>query len=109
MSFKETLKTSFNDTEKMTSNRFKASSIMFISVTLLFFLNYFFVGANFYYEYFIKTLPYIYILFLLSFLMYFYFAIISIFKISKPLYGYLILFVLVIIFVLFSTLFVVRF
>jgi hypothetical protein len=82
---------------------------LFIAMTFVFFLNYFFVWAQFYYDFFIKILPYSYILYLLSFLFYvFFFFKLKIFSKMKWKIAEIIFFIfLILLFLVFSLVVVV--
>ncbi len=71
--FKKFLKDYFSDKQKILSVRYKSSKLLFILMTFIFFLDYFFVWAQFYYNFFIRILPYTYLLYLVSFLFYIFF------------------------------------
>lgn len=75
MSFKESVKKSFNNEKEIVLERYAWAKSIFIILGFVFFLNFFFLGAWFYSDFFIKTLPFSYILFLFSFLNYLYFYI----------------------------------
>lgn len=64
-------------------SRYQASKNVFMYTTFFFFLNYFFVGAKFYDGIFLKTLPFMYVLFLASFLMFLYFFLVRAFSLWK--------------------------
>jgi hypothetical protein len=66
MTWKEVLKKNMKNSDKVTNFRYKSSKILFILGAFLFFINFFFVGANFYPNIFTIILPYTYILFCIS-------------------------------------------
>ncbi len=105
MSFKNFLKKSFEDKKQLSIARYKSAKFAFIMMTLIFFLNYFFVWAQFYYDFFIVTLPYTYILYLLSFLYYvFYFFKLNIFsRFNWNIAEIIFFFFLLLLFLLFSS------
>ncbi|MCP4522742.1 MAG: hypothetical protein GY828_00825 [Candidatus Gracilibacteria bacterium] len=75
MSWKEVLKKEISKPEKIRFLRYKASKIIFIGGAFTFFVNFFFVGANFYPDFFHAALPYTYVYFCSAlFLFLFYFA-----------------------------------
>ena len=79
--------------EKVWYFRFKASVLVFVIINFLFFLNYFFIWAKFYFEITIKLFPYLYILLLVSFLFFIFYALK--YKITKlKSYNSIIIFVL---------------
>ncbi|MDD5769585.1 MAG: hypothetical protein PHE25_01350 [Candidatus Gracilibacteria bacterium] len=67
MDFKKELKKHFGDSKTLMEIRYNISKNVFIFFSLLFFLNYLFVGAKFYDYIFLITLPFLYICFLLTF------------------------------------------
>ena len=71
--FKEVLTSKFKEEESIILHRYKSAKFIFILLTLLFSLNFFFVWASFYYNFFIKTLHFSYILLLISFFYYLYY------------------------------------
>lgn len=73
MDYKKDVKNVPPDESIVLQSRYQASKNVFMYTTFLFFLNYFFVGAKFYDSIFLKTLPFIYVLFLVSFFMFIYF------------------------------------
>lgn len=70
MGLKETIKEKFNDPKVISEKRLKSSRVVLIMFTFLFFLNFFLVGANFYYDLLIVTLPYTYFFFLFNLFLY---------------------------------------
>ena len=77
--------------------RFKASVLSFVIINFLFFLNYYFIWANFYYNITIKLFPYLYFLVLISYLFLFIFTIKYKFpNINKLIFVVIILFLLLI-------------
>jgi hypothetical protein len=75
MELKEVIKETFWDNKKITLERYLAAKKIFILVSFLFFLDFYFVGAWFYPNIFSSILGYLYILLLISILFYFYFWI----------------------------------
>jgi len=71
------------DNSIVLESRYQAAKYMFMLLTFLFFLNYFFVGAKFYDDIFLKTLPFIYVFFLTGWIMYMYFFTVYKFTFSK--------------------------
>lgn len=71
------------DNSIVLESRYQAAKYMFMLLTFLFFLNYFFVGAKFYDDIFLKTLPFIYVFFLIGWIMYMYFFTVYKFTFSK--------------------------
>ena len=107
MWFKENLKKSLADKDLMIANRLKSSTFVLAFTSLLFFLNYFFVWARFHYDFFIKTLPYTYILLLVWFLFYFsYLNLKFLSKVSSSL-SYVIIIIFSIIFIGLAFLFII--
>jgi len=89
--------------EEMVQLRYVSAKSLFLACTLLFFLNYFFVGAGFYYDAGVKILPFTYILFVYSLFLYSFFAIQKKIMTKVPTIVSLILFlVLAIIFSIFT-------
>ncbi len=80
MDYKKDVKKVFADESTVLQSRYHASKNVFMYTTFLFFLNYFFVGAKFYDNIFLKTLPYMYVLFLASFFMFLYFFLVRSFS-----------------------------
>jgi hypothetical protein len=74
MTYKESIKKMFWNSEKLNYFRFKAWVFLFVFVNFLFFLDYFFVGAGFYYDFTLALLPHLYILLLVSYLSLFFFS-----------------------------------
>ena len=62
----------FQDSENIILIRYKSAKIILILSVLIFFLNFYFVGANFYFDVLVQFLPFTYIFLLLSFLYYFF-------------------------------------
>ena len=109
MTFKKFLEKTLKNKEEMTLARYKSAKFLFIAMTFVFFLNYFFVGAQFHYDFFIKTLTFSYILYLIAFLFYvFYFFKLRVFSKLKWKIAEVIFFVfLLIIFLVFSLIVIV--
>ena len=74
MTWKEVIKKEMSKKEKMVFYRYRASKILFILGSFLFFINFFFVGANFYPEIFQVSLPgtYVFFCFTLFFLIFYF-------------------------------------
>ncbi|MGE4444174.1 MAG: hypothetical protein AB7E37_04245 [Candidatus Altimarinota bacterium] len=83
MDYKKDVKKVFADESTVLQSRYHASKNVFMYTTFLFFLNYFFVGAKFYDNIFLKTLPYMYVLFLASFFMFLYLFLVRSFSSGK--------------------------
>ncbi len=75
MWLKEMLKKDFSKPKSITLERYKASKFMFIIISFLFFLNFYFVWADFYSNIFIPSLGVMYILLLFSLVFFVYFLI----------------------------------
>lgn len=75
MWLKEMLKKDFSKPKTIVLERYKASKFMFIIISFLFFLNFYFVWAGFYPHIFVPSLGIMYILLLFSFVFYIYFLI----------------------------------
>lgn len=73
MWLKKVLEKEFNIEEKNILHRYKSSKFLFISISFIFFLNFYFVWSGFYYSIFIKTIYLTYVLLLVSFFSYLYF------------------------------------
>lgn len=73
MDYKKELKKSFQNGPLLLQHRYLASRNVFMYMSFLFFLNYFFVWAKFFDTLFINTLPYMYVWFLLTFMGFIYF------------------------------------
>ena len=67
------IKDSFSDSKNIIEVRYMISRVVFLFFALVFFINYFFVWASFYLDLFSLTLPFSYIFFLLSLLLFIYF------------------------------------
>jgi len=59
----------------MLKQKFKAARFLFVLGVFVFFLNFFFVGGNFFYDFFLKTMSFSYIMLLFTFLNYMYYLI----------------------------------
>ena len=70
MPLEKKIKSTFSHPEKITLLRYTSAKICFIFFCGLFFLNYFFVGARFYYEFNLFLLPFTYTLFVFSLFLY---------------------------------------
>lgn len=66
MTWKESLKRDMSNQEKKSFYRYRSSKILFVLGAFLFFLNFFFSGANFYPGFFNYTLPFSYIIFCMT-------------------------------------------
>ncbi|MDP2090297.1 MAG: hypothetical protein Q8K30_01750 [Candidatus Gracilibacteria bacterium] len=75
MTLKEMLNQNFSDPNLITLERYKSAKFAFIIFTFLFFVNFYFVGANFFVDIFSITFGVSYILMLLSLIFYIYFFI----------------------------------
>lgn len=104
MWLKDMLKQDFSNEKVIIEERYKASKFAFVFSVLLFFLNFYFVWANFYSEVFKESLGITYTLMLLSLVLYIYILIRKIYleKIPKMLnaviFMFLILFFAVLLF-----------
>ncbi len=104
MWLKEMLKQAFSDEEKIIQERYTASKFSLILSATLFFINFYFVWAKFYLEYFIESLIFVYIYLLLSFVFYFYFLVRKLLYWKAKEYVFAILaFVLILFFVTFMS------
>jgi hypothetical protein len=104
MTYKESIKKMFWNSEKLNYFRFKSWVFLFVFVNFLFFLDYFFVWAGFYYDFTLALLPHLYILLLISYLSLFFLSFLYKFpKLSKWVY-ILFLLVLILFLVVFSLL-----
>ncbi len=83
MTLKEMLNQNFSDKNLITIERYKSAKFAFIIFTFLFFVNFYFVGADFFTEIFSSTFSISYVLMLLSFVFYVYFFIKKMF-LEKP-------------------------
>lgn len=81
--------------------RYKAAKIVFVICTLLFFINYFLVGAWFYADICIVYLPYTYVMFDLSFLLCTYFLLMTTFQWGKKVIWYALFAIFAVLFMLF--------
>ena len=93
MWLKEMLKDTFSNEEKIVKERYLASKFSFIILSLLFFINFFFVWAGFYTDFFINTLLITYISLLLSIVYYFYYFVKKTFLWKLPNYFFIIVFI----------------
>ncbi len=75
MNLKVLLKQKFSDDEKIVLERYKAAKFLFILSSLVFFLNYIFIGSGFLVEVFRSTFAFSYIMLLLGLIYYIYFFI----------------------------------
>jgi hypothetical protein len=83
MSLKEMLKQSFSNPKEIILERYKAAKFAFIVTSFSFFLNFYFVGAHFYSNFFSSTLNISYVLLLLSIVFFVYFLV-KLVMIDKP-------------------------
>lgn len=98
MELKEMLKENFNNTKEITKERYKASKVAFLTTAFLFFLNFYFVWAKFYSDFFDNTLWISYILLLLSMFFYIYFLIKNKFVEKFPEHLFKIIFIVLLVF-----------
>jgi hypothetical protein len=98
MSLKDTLSALLQNREELLSLRLTASKNVFLILTFVFFLNYFFVGTGFKKEIFVVSFPYIYVLFILAYLLYIFFLILYYFRGKMGIVGILIFVVFALIF-----------
>ena len=105
MWFKESLEKSLGDKDLMIANRLRASIFVLVITSFLFFLNYYLVWAGFHYDFFIKTLPYTYVLLLIWFLFYFSYLNLKLLSKVSPTLGYIIVIIFVMIFIGVASLF----
>jgi apolipoprotein N-acyltransferase len=82
----------------MDSIRFEASKSILVLWVFLFFLNFYLLGANFYFDILVNFLPFTYFLFLLS-IMYFLFFAFRVYISNKLIFNAIIYFLLFLIFV----------
>lgn len=75
MWLKEMIKKTFSDEKKITIERYRGAKFAFILSSFVFFMNFYFVWANFYLDFFSHTLGVSYIILLLSLAFYMYFWI----------------------------------
>lgn len=81
MGWKENLKRDMWNSEKKSFFRYRSSKILFVLGAFVFFLNFFFSGANFYPGFFNVTLPFSYIIFCITLYLFIYnFFIFIVFK-----------------------------
>jgi len=84
MSFFEEVKKTFLNKEEIFNLRYISSKYLFLFMSLVFFLDYYFIANKFFHLYLIETLPIVYIAFLFSFFLYSSFLVASFFSnISK--------------------------
>jgi hypothetical protein len=100
MGLKEMIKKTFKDEKQITIERYRWAKFAFILSSFLFFMNFYYVWANFYTNIFANTLGIMYIILLLSLIFYVYFFIkkLLIDKVPK----YLFIIILIILFLIFS-------
>ncbi len=75
MSLLKNIKETLSSQKDLTSLRYKSSKIVFLISALLFITNYFFAGADFYYDISIRFLPFTYVIYLISFFYVLYFLV----------------------------------
>ncbi|MDQ7008733.1 MAG: hypothetical protein Q9M94_00395 [Candidatus Gracilibacteria bacterium] len=110
MTIKDVLRKDFSNSNKLTLKRFKSSKLIFVFMSLLFFLNYFFVSNFPENSFLIKILPIIYIGFITSLLFLTYYSIKKKFKENiNNILLIIIIILLIIIGVIFSLAFLVNF
>jgi hypothetical protein len=81
MAWKEILKRDMSNPEKKSFYRYRSSKIVFVLGAFLFFLNFFFSGANFYPDLFNAILPFTYVSFCMTLYLFVYnFFIFIVFK-----------------------------
>lgn len=78
MDYKKEISSVFKDDVSLLKYRLNSSKNIFIFSSFLFFLNYFLIWAKFFDSFLIKTLPFMYIAFLVSILTYTYFLSLAI-------------------------------
>lgn len=83
MDYKNDIKKSWENKEEILKYRYNSSRNIFIYLSLIFFLNYFFVWAKFFDNIFLLTLPFVYVSFLVSIMIFWYFYLLSNFKLNK--------------------------
>lgn len=77
MSFKTDAKKYFSNKDELLNLRYLATRHLFVSMSFLFFLNYFLLSNKFYDQILIYTLPFVYYLFLFSFFLHLYFTVLK--------------------------------
>lgn len=102
MDYKNDIKKSWENKEEILKYRYISSRNIFIYLSLIFFLNYFFVWAKFFDNIFLLTLPFVYVCFLVSIIIFWYFYLLNNFKLNKVwnIVSIIILLILFIIFLL---------
>lgn len=83
-----TLQTSLPDVHKFSVYRSKSSKIVFTLATLIFFMNYFFVGAGFFDDFLIQFIPYTYTIFVVSFIIFGYYLFMDMFSWKLKIIGF---------------------
>lgn len=101
MDYKNEIKLKFQNEKIIEEYRIKSSKNIFIYLWFLFFLNYFFVGAKFFDEFFLITLPYVYFCFLVSFWIFSYFYLKDFLKLNFV-NSLILIIILIVFFVVFS-------
>ena len=103
MWIKESIKNKFSDKEIINLVRFKAVRIIFVFAVFLFFINFYLVGANYYFDFLIIFLPFTYY-FLLNTLLFY-----ILFLIKVNIKNKLTLFILIILLIIFYILLLLPF
>lgn len=75
MWLKDIIIKTFKTEKEIVTQRYRAASFFFVLSSFLFFLNYLLVWARFYYDFFIQTLSFTYIVLLIWILFYIYYFI----------------------------------
>lgn len=101
MWLKEMLNKEFNNEKTIIFERYKASKFVLVVSSFLFFLNFYFVWANFYSDIFKNTLNFIFIILIISLIFYFYFFIKNLLFWKIPQYVFIIIFIFLLILFLF--------
>lgn len=73
MGLKEIIKDTFKNNNELTIERYKSAKTTLVFISFFFIVNFYFVWAWFFPEYFNKSLSFLYLLLLFSFVFYFYF------------------------------------
>ncbi len=104
MGLKEILKQEFSNPKDITLERYRATKFAFIISVFLFFINFYFVWANFYSGIFTNTLGISYLLLLLSIVFYVYFLIKKMLLEKIPKFLFIIIFILLFVLSIFLSL-----
>lgn len=83
MDFKKVIHDTFKNNVDIIKSRYNSSKMVFTFLLLVFFLNYFFVWARFFDEYFTKSLSISYVLLLFSAIIFFSFFVLYKLEIKK--------------------------